>query len=501
MSKSSYFAGWLIDGTGTPAQQDILICVENGLILSLEKANPAECNRAGLTVETDSPPFSKGGRPHKRSGANLKYLTSVGSVSANPNEVRVRPHKRSDANLKRLASVGSVSANPNEVRVRPHKRSDANLKRLASVGNVNANPSEVRVQGGFYPACTILPGLIDCHVHLSMSGKIDQNLRFRQLLNDFAQNSPLICERIEKSLASGIMALRDGGDIGGHTLTYIRQNGPSHVRVKCPGKAWRAPGRYGKIIGRIPEDGSTLAESIKANREVVDHIKIINSGLNSLSEFGRETLPQFNRDELEAAFQNARKLGQKVMVHANGKLPVQFAVEAGCDSIEHGFFMGEDNMKRMADRQVFWVPTAVTMKAMRAHMPAGNEAAKDSQVASRMLEAQLEQMGRARELGVRLAAGTDAGSFGVRHGVALAEELKLIIEAGFSVEEAIGCATSAGARLLGLDHELGRLAPGMPANFIIVPGPPSSLPDSLADVKAVCVNGKRIIISGETVSG
>jgi imidazolonepropionase-like amidohydrolase len=110
-------------------------------------------------------------------------------------------------------------------------------------------------------------------------------------------------------------------------------------------------------------------------------------------------------------------------------------------------------------------------------------------------------MGRARELGVRLAAGTDAGSFGVRHGVALAEDLKLIIEAGFSVEEAIGCATSAGARLLGLDHELGRLAPGMPANFIIVPGPPSSLPDSLADVKAVCVNGKRIIISGETVSG
>jgi len=461
MPKSFYFAGWLIDGTGTPAQDDVLICVENGLILSLEKANPAECNRAGLTVETDSPPFSKGGRPHKRSGANLKYLTSVGSVSANPNEVRVRPHKRSDANLKRLASVG----------------------------NVNANPSEVRVQGGFYPACTILPGLIDCHVHLSMSGKIDQNLRFRQLLNDFAQNSPLICERIEKSLASGIMALRDGGDIGGHTLTYIRQNDPSGVRVKCAGKGWRAPGRYGKIIGRIPESGSTLAESIRANRDVIDHIKIINSGINSLNEFGRETLPQFSRDELEAAFKDARDLGLKTMVHANGKLPVQFGVEAGCDSIEHGFFMGEDNMKRMADRQVFWVPTAFTMKAMRRHMPAGSV---QSVAASRMLEDQLEQMGRARELGVRLAAGTDAGSFGVRHGIALAEELKLMIEAGFSVEEAICCATSQGARLLGLDHELGLLGRGMPANFIIADGPPSSLPDSLGEVKVVCVNGKKI---------
>ena len=157
-------------------------------------------------------------------------------------------------------------------------------------------------------------------------------------------------------------------------------------------------------------------------------------------------------------------------------------------------------MKRIADRQVFWVPTAFTMKAMRAHMPAGGEAAKQSQAASRMLEAQLEQMGRARELGVRLAAGTDAGAFGVRHGVALAEELKLMMEAGFSVEEAIGCATSEGARLLGLDHELGRLVRGMPANFIIVGGPPSSLPDSLGEVKEVCVKGEKIADLLTTVS-
>ncbi len=392
MPKSSYFAGWLIDGTGTPAKQDVLICVEDGLISSVESANPAESKGPGFAVEA-------------------------------------------------------------------------------------------------YPACTILPGLIDCHVHLTMSGNIDRKLRFRQLLNKFAQNSPLIHERIEKSLALGIMALRDGGDIGGHTLMYIRQNGPSRVHVKCAGKAWRAPGRYGKIIGRAPDSGSSLGESIKANADATDNIKIINSGLNSLNEFGREARPQFSRGELEAAFQAARNLGRKVMVHANGKLPVQFAVEAGCDSIEHGFFMGEDNLKRMADRQIFWVPTAFTMKALCAGNPAGSA---QSQTASRMLETQMEQMGRARELGVALAAGTDAGAFGVRHGVALAEELRLIMEAGFSVEDAIRCATSQGARLLGLDHELGRLGRGMPANFIVVGGPPSSLPDSLGEVKVVCVRGEKI---------
>ena len=393
MQQASYFAGWLIDGTGkTPAAQDILIRVENGLISSLEKVNLSELKRSGLAVDE-------------------------------------------------------------------------------------------------HPACTILPGLIDCHVHLTMSGKTGQKLRFRQLQNDFAQNSPLICERLEKVLTHGIMAVRDGGDIGGHALMYVRQGGPSRVHVKCAGRGWRAPGRYGKFIARVPQDGSTLAESIRANRDEVDHIKILNSGLNSLDEFGRETLPQFGRDELEAVFQDARKLGRKVMVHANGKLPVQVAVEAGCDSIEHGFFMGEENMKRMADRQVIWVPTAFTMKALRTHLPPGTAR---SDVAAKILEAQLEQMSRAAELGVPLAAGTDAGGFGVRHGEALAEELKLMMEAGFSIEKAIGCATSEGARLLGLDNELGRLRQGMPANFIVVNGAPSGLPASLRKVKAIYLRGKKI---------
>jgi imidazolonepropionase-like amidohydrolase len=176
------------------------------------------------------------------------------------------------------------------------------------------------------------------------------------------------------------------------------------------------------------------------------------------------------------------------MVHANGGTPVQYAVEAGSDSIEHGFFMGEENMKRMADRQVFWIPTAFTMKALNQH----HDQEAQSRTAARILDAQLDQMRLAGKLGVRVAAGTDAGGFGVRHGEALIEELKLIMEAGYTVEEAIRCATSDGAQLLGLEHELGRLCRGMPASFIVVPGPPSSLPGSLREVRAMYVNGEKV---------
>jgi imidazolonepropionase-like amidohydrolase len=394
MPGSFYFAGWLIDGTGTPARRDVLISVENGSILSISSANPAELGKLGPGAEA-------------------------------------------------------------------------------------------------YPECTILPGLIDCHVHLTMSGKIDEDLRSRQLLNRFAQNGPLIGERIERSLSCGVMALRDGGDIGGHTLMYVKQNGSPLVRVKCAGKAWRASGRYGKILGRVPERGSTLAWSIQAYCDGIDHIKLLNSGINSLTEFGRETPPQFSRDELAAAFRAARNLNKKIMVHANGRLPVRLVVEAGADSIEHGFFMGEDNLKRMADREIFWVPTAFTMKALCAHHPRSPE----SHTASRTLDSQMEQIHRARNLGVKVAVGTDAGGFGVRHGISFIEELRIITEAGYPVEEAVCCATLHGARLLGLEDELGRLGPGMPASFVVAEGPPSALPDSLRRLKMVCVKGEKISLA------
>jgi imidazolonepropionase-like amidohydrolase len=151
--------------------------------------------------------------------------------------------------------------------------------------------------------------------------------------------------------------------------------------------------------------------------------------------------------------------------------------------------MGADNMKRMADRQVFWVPTVFTMKAYSMHMPLDSI---EAEISSKNLDHQLEQIALARRSGVPIAAGTDAGGVGVRHGRAFAEELKLIMQAGFSPEEAIRCATFEGARLLGLDNELGRLVKGMPANFVVIEGPPTDMPESLKKVRAVYVRGKRV---------
>ncbi|MEM5788475.1 MAG: amidohydrolase family protein [Syntrophobacteraceae bacterium] len=339
--------------------------------------------------------------------------------------------------------------------------------------------------------CTFLPGLVDCHVHLCWSGTVDKKLRKEQLDFTFEQSKALIQQRIAKYLSYGVVALRDGGDSRAFTLRFKKEYlpGPECPVLKAAGSAWRAAGRYGKIIARPPEEGLTLAEGIARQSEVPDHTKIINSGLNSLADFGRETKPQFSAGELKAAIQQSRRLGRKVMVHANGEIPVREAIEAGCDSVEHGYFMGSDNIMRLADRGITWIPTAFAMKALSMALPNGIEA----DVARKTLDHQLEQIALARQMGVRLGVGTDSGGFGLRHGQSYIEELHTLMEAGSSIEEVIGWASKEGTRLLDLDDRMGRIMPGMPAGFIIVPGPPESLPGSLRDLRNVYFGGMKIV--------
>ncbi|MFH2044246.1 MAG: amidohydrolase family protein [Pseudomonadota bacterium] len=337
-------------------------------------------------------------------------------------------------------------------------------------------------------SCTILPPLVDSHVHLLMSGTDDPEFREMQLDMDFDKASDIILNHISQYLSHGILAVRDGGDKNAHALQYFNEcpdekNFP--VNIKIAGKAWHRAGRYGGLIGRAPDKSFSLAEAINSCPDEIDHIKIVNSGLNSLKEFGKETDPQFSVEELSDAVKIAGKLGLKVMVHANGKRPVAAAVLAGCHSIEHGFFMGEDNLKLMAEKDITWVPTACTMKAYCEHMEKGSI---EYDVACMNLEHQIKQISKARELGVTIALGTDAGSIGVHHGSAVIHELGLLIAAGYLLPEAIKCATYNGAKLLGI-NDFGIIGKDKPASFIAVQGEPSDLPDSISSVKAVCIDG------------
>ena len=344
--------------------------------------------------------------------------------------------------------------------------------------------------------CTVFPALIDSHVHLVMSGSTRPTVRRKQLTSTYADRRDTIAKHLRQHLTWGVLAVRDGGDHNGDTLRYKRDmdtRPPPTVTIASPGRARHAPGRYGKLIGIPVEDGKTLVQSAFEEKTRRDHLKLVNSGLNSLTQFGVESAPQFDENDLKAVVAEARKRRQPTMVHANGHQPVKLAVLAGCSSIEHGFFMGKENMRRLADTGVVWVPTAVTMKAYGDYLKNQGHRSDPSfaDVSRKNLEHQLAQINTARELGVTLAVGTDAGSPGVHHGSSVQEELRLFIAAGYSVEGAIRCASRNGALLMG-QPQRGKLAPGMRADFMAVRGTVGHVPDRLHQIACRVVEGREI---------
>lgn len=337
--------------------------------------------------------------------------------------------------------------------------------------------------------CTILPPFVDSHVHLTMSGTTDLAVRQSQLTADSHTLGPVISRHLTFLFQHGVLAVRDGGDRHGCVGQYLAGHTDREpVLVKTAGRAWHRQGRYGGLIGRHPAAGQSLVKAYEQDDTPLDLVKLVNSGLNSLKVFGRETPPQFSLEEIKALVLRAGQQNRKVMVHANGRLPVRLALEAGCHSIEHGFFMGRDNLERMAASRTAWVPTVYTMKAYAENIDK-NDPKSDAAVAEQNLNHQLEQVSMARELGVTIALGTDAGSIGVLHGESLVEELKLLIRAGYSLPEAIQCATANGADLLGLEDR-GILAKGEPANFLVARATPAMLPRKLAYLEGIYLNGR-----------
>jgi hypothetical protein len=133
-------------------------------------------------------------------------------------------------------------------------------------------------------ACTILPALVDSHVHLFMSGTVDQNKRIRQLDAGFSETKDMICDHVCQHLHAGVLAVRDGGDKMGHALRYRLNHWASHrmpLQVRTAGRVWYREGRYGKLIGRPFESHHHFVKTVKQEALNIDHIKIVNSGLNS----------------------------------------------------------------------------------------------------------------------------------------------------------------------------------------------------------------------------
>jgi imidazolonepropionase-like amidohydrolase len=319
---------------------------------------------------------------------------------------------------------------------------------------------------------TVLPGMVDCHVHMALDGKGLQEEKYCCLFEP-EKITAQVERQLHAYLSSGVLAVRDGGDCAGAGL-FFREKVKSGVlqgpHIISTGNALRKPGMYGSFLGpgiKKNDLNEAIDNLIAAG---VNQIKALVSGIVSFKEYGKVGPLQFNCDELNFIVAKSRRAGLKVMAHANSEEAVTMAAKAGVDSIEHGYFMGKEALKTLAGLGIAWIPTVipVAVQAYRADLFNRTE----RKVIEKTCRRQLETIGEAAEMGVLLGIGTDAGSPGVRHGYSLFQELELYRTAGLSPAAILKAATVNGAKILGMEQMTGSIKEGYSARLIAVPGNP-----------------------------
>jgi imidazolonepropionase-like amidohydrolase len=357
--------------------------------------------------------------------------------------------------------------------------------RIASVRGGRATPPAgaqvIDVSG------TCLPGLIDSHVHLtsqfSASSYSDQ---FRLNPADYAIRGTVYARR---TLLAGFTTVRNLGDTANESIALrnaIKAGIVDGPRILTAGKAigstgghadatdgYRAdlqgdPGPRDAIINGPQDAWKAIRQHYK---DGVDLIKIMPSG-GVLDESASADNSQLTEEELRALVAAAKDYGYAVAAHAHGTEAIRRAVLAGVDSIEHGTYMDDADMKLMKQHGTWFVPTIIAgdYVAQKAKVPGfypPQVAAKAAQVGPLILAT----AGRAYRAGVPIAFGTDAGVY--PHGDN-AHEFELMVQAGMPAAFALQAATRNASKLLRMDKDIGSIEAGKYADIVAVPGDPTA---------------------------
>jgi imidazolonepropionase-like amidohydrolase len=304
-------------------------------------------------------------------------------------------------------------------------------------------------------------------------------------------------------LKYGVGAVRDAGDNRGVGLALAaeakgrRGDIAETPWIDSPGAALHHRGRYGSFMGEPIEDHADAAACVAARVAAgADRIKLLVSGIINFKVGQVTTKPQMPADEVAAIVQAARWHGRQTFAHASGADGVGNSVEGGVTTVEHGFFITEDQLARMRDRRIGWVPT---FAPVQAQIDRAAELGWDDTVIGhlrRIIDGHRRMLARAHELGVPLVAGSDAGSCGVPHGLGFLQELVHMEKSGVPSLAVIRAATGQSAALLDFAEPIGRLAPGCRSRMIFTRHDPSATVSNLQKEKAMLFDGAVVVDDG-----
>ena len=350
----------------------------------------------------------------------------------------------------------------------------------------------------------VLPGLIDCHVHVMFSG-VDL---LRSLQTPFSYPFYEAARNLGATLACGITTVRDAGGADLGVKGAVEHGLVAGPRMQIAVSIISQTGGHGDdwmpcgydVPMMVPHPGRPAAvvdgadEMRKAARAILragaDVLKVCTTG-GVLSAADDPRHSQFSPAELDVLVAEAAAQHKPVMAHAQGTDGIKNAVRAGVRSVEHGIYLDDEAIELMLEHGTWLVPTLVAPRAVQAAAAAG-AAIPEVMVAKSLavMDVHTASITKAVAAGVPIAMGTDSGVG--PHGTNL-DELPLMAACGMSVEQVLTATTTGAARLLGLGDEVGALAPGMRADVLVLDGDAHDLENLRPRVREVWKDGARVV--------
>jgi imidazolonepropionase-like amidohydrolase len=349
----------------------------------------------------------------------------------------------------------------------------------------------------------LLPGLFDCHTHVTFS-HIDT---MRRLQTPFSYRFYEALHNLEATLRIGITTVRDAGgaDLGIKqavedglirgprmqiSLGMISQTGghgdgwmPSGINLRLDSY----PGVPSTLVDGADEMRVKVRELVRMGADV---IKVAVSG-GVLSPRDKPTHAHFRLEELKVLVEEASAAGVWVMAHAQATPGIKNAIRAGIRSIDHGIYLDDEAIEMMLARGTWLVPTLVAPLGVIDAAAAGAAIPEASvRKAHEVAEIHRASFAKAVEAGVKVAMGTDSGV--TPHGNNL-RELELMVEGGMTPMQAIVATTRTAAELMGLEDELGTLEPGKRADLVVVDGDPLEISGLRDRIEAVYQDGTQVV--------
>lgn len=303
----------------------------------------------------------------------------------------------------------------------------------------------------------ISPGIIDLHTHLAWTDFDHDD----QLARDSREVEEMQAEALAATLRTGVTTARDAGGLPPDTIRHLVQRYQQPLRVETSSAMLGAADAKGirHLENRLAEVYATGAGWVKI---------MATGGLGAPTE--KVTDPNFSEEEFAFIVRHAHEHGKKVLVHTWGGVTIDWSIQAGVTSIEHGMFLTRDQVGRLAESGVAYVPTASIYRIAADPKGVLGLPPVICDRAARAADAHAAAIGYAREAGVRLGFGTDYATPAL-HGYNL-QELDTLIGYGLSRAAAWRSATEDAAVILGKGHELGRIAEGYLADAVIYTADP-----------------------------